>query len=158
MGEVQRSTNPSSTLCLEGKLLPATLFTANGYMIFNCVSFSSREPRYDNHLVTSIQQICLYPSGSPIVVQISAIVRAAVCFIVHFAESRWCPANSAISWRYNFTAPDPPVLSDQHFEYSSAIASSGSCFATNAKGKISDARAWNRSEALRSLVNDTEIV
>jgi hypothetical protein len=45
----------------------------------------------------------------------SATVRAAVCFSVHWAESRWVLDSSRISLRYRSTALEPPTASSQVF-------------------------------------------
>lgn len=45
----------------------------------------------------------------------AATVRAAVCFSVHWAESRWVLDSSRISLRYSSTALEPPTASSQVF-------------------------------------------
>src|ERR1700731_3515720 len=57
----------------------------------------------------------------------SAIVRAAVCFMVHFGDSRRSMEILLISLEYKRTAREPPTFSLQVFSNCSFTWSSKSC-------------------------------
>lgn len=66
----------------------------------------------------------------------SAMVRAAVCLIVHLGESMWCITSELISLVYSKTALLPPTFSSHVFSNCFLVASSKSCLAKKTKGTV----------------------